>query len=682
MIFTELVIENFGAYAGKQRIDLRPKVNNNDSICPIVLLGGMNGGGKTTLMDGIRLALYGQRARCSSRGNLGYGEFLSQSVNSQAKSAEIARIELSFEDVFEGHWQQFKIIRAWNRNVKDGKDSLSIEREERYDRNLEENWDEYIENILPLGISNLFLFDGEQVKELAELDIPPPTVVEAINNLLGLELAEKLAVDLSVLVNRKRKAVANKAQLLSIEEIEQKLAAKQEIKQLIDRDFVTAERKLKQAYKERDRAKNKFNKQGGKIAAEREAIEVKFRDFNSKLEHKRQELVKLSEGSLPLGLISSLLDSANQQGMAEAKSQQLEQAREILQARDRKLLDYLKDISLADESIEQGSSRRRQAQEQVLLGKIQFFIDTENKIIADAIKDNADRYLNLTPKQLQQLNTIAQNRLLLETKVSQNTFKEIEALKAQINNTEAQLAKAASPEEYQKLLDALENAEATVSKSKTKYDIAKDKAENIEREIARLTQELNRKLKNYSEEAIDKISDEHIINSATKVQSTLKVFKERLTLKKLNKLETEVKDCFLYLLHKSNLINRVTIDSDRFRLELYDRDGQLFPKQRLSAGEKQLLAIAFLWGLARVSGRNLPIAIDTPLGRLDSSHRHNLIERYFPTASHQVILLSTDTEIGEKEVAMLREQEAISQAYLLKYDRDRRETIIEPGYFW
>ena len=115
---------------------------------------------------------------------------------------------------------------------------------------------------------------------------------------------------------------------------------------------------------------------------------------------------------------------------------------------------------------------------------------------------------------------------------------------------------------------------------------------------------------------------------------------------------------------------------------MYDPKGQLLPKQRLSAGEKQLLAIAFLWGLARVSGRNLPIAIDTPLGRLDSSHRNNLVERYFPTASHQVILLSTDTEIGKPEVAKLTEQEAISRSYLLKYHPDQGNTTLEEGYFW
>ena len=108
----------------------------------------------------------------------------------------------------------------------------------------------------------------------------------------------------------------------------------------------------------------------------------------------------------------------------------------------------------------------------------------------------------------------------------------------------------------------------------------------------------------------------------------------------------------------------------------------LWPKHRLSAGEKQLLAISFLWGLARVSGRNLPIAIDTPLGRLDSSHRSNLVERYFPTASHQVILLSTDTEITEEHVKKLRTQDVIAREYLLRYSSTDKGTTIENGYFW
>ena len=663
MIFTELVIENFGAYAGKQTINLRPESDGN--IRPIILLGGMNGGGKTTLMDAIRLALYGQRARCSTRGNLGYSDFLTQSVNSQATSADITQIQLSFEYIFEGNWQQFKIIRAWQKVPKDGKDSLSIEREGRFDRNLEDNWDEYIENILPLGISNLFLFDGEQVKELAELDIPPPAVVEAINNLLGLELAEKLAMDLSVLVNRKRKAVASKTQLLTIEETEQKLAVKQAEKDRAQQKLTELQQQLKQANKKCDRARNKFNKQGGKIASEREQIEANLKDLNTRLEVNRQELIELASGSLPLKLITPLLSAAATQGKQEINRQKFKQAQDILEARDRKLLDYLKTIDLSTESI----------------SKIDFFIQTENKTIVDSIKAGSNRWLDLSEAQLQQLISITQDLLPLQSRSARDIIDKIQQLIVKINNTESQLAIAASPEDYQKLVNAVQDSQQEISNCKALYQLEQNRVESIDREIERIQQELNRKLKNYSEDAIDNIDDEHIIKTSAKVQQTLKLFKEKLTLKKLNKLETEVKDCFLYLLHKSNLINRVTIDSDRFKLALYDTNGQPFPKQRLSAGEKQLLAIAFLWGLARVSGRNLPIAIDTPLARLDSSHRYNLVERYFPTASHQVILLSTDTEIAEKEVTLLREQEAISQEYLLEYNPESRQTTVKKGYF-
>ena len=663
MIFTELVIENFGAYAGKHTIDLRPE--NNDIVRPIILLGGMNGGGKTTLMDAIRLALYGERAKCSTRGNLGYSNFLAQSVNSKATSAEVTKIELSFEDVFEGHWQQFKIIRAWNRDIKDGKDSLSIERENRFDNKLAEGWNEYIENILPLGISNLFLFDGEQVKELAELDTPPPAVVDAINNLLGLELAEKLSVDLEVLVNRKRKAKKSKTQLLTIEEIEQKLAAKQAELEQANSKLTELQQKLEQARKKRDRSRNKFNKQGGKIASEREQFESKLKDLNSRLEAKRQELITLASSNLPLKLIAPLLDSAITQGKQEKEIQQLKQAQGVLEARDKNLLNHLASIDLAEEYI----------------SKIEFFLAEENKKVAESIANEADSFLHLTDLELQQLTSNTQV-LPLQINSTQKVIQEIEQLEITKDKTESQLAIAASPEDYQKLLKAVEYSQEEVSKYQALYKLEQDKLEKLDREIERIEQELKRNLKSYSENAIDNLNDEHIIKTSAKVQQTLKLFKEKLTLKKLNKLETEVKDCFLYLLHKSNLINRVTIDSDRFKLELYDHQGQLFPKQRLSAGEKQLLAIAFLWGLARVSGRNLPIAIDTPLGRLDSSHRHNLVERYFPAASHQVILLSTDTEIAQKEVTMLREQEAIAQEYLLKYNPEKRQTTVEKGYFW
>src|SRR5689334_6497887 len=104
------------------------------------------------------------------------------------------------------------------------------------------------------------------------------------------------------------------------------------------------------------------------------------------------------------------------------------------------------------------------------------------------------------------------------------------------------------------------------------------------------------------------------------------------------------------------------------------------PPERLSAGERQLLAVSMLWGLARASGRPIPTIIDTPLGRLDNSHRTHLVERYFPFASHQVILLSTDEEIDRAFFERLKPQ--IGRTYRLKFSEATNSTVIESGYFW
>ena len=657
MIFTELVLENFGAYANRNVINLRTE--NNDVIRPIILLGGMNGGGKTSLMDAIRLALYGQRAKCSTRGNLSYGNFLTQSINSQVKR-ELTKIELSFEHIVDHQWKEFQIVRAWDKN-HEGRDSLSVKIDNDYDDALAKTWDEYVENILPLGISNLFLFDGEQVKELAELDAPPQPVVEAISNLLGLELSQKLAVDLEVLLSRKRKAVASKSQLATIEEIEDRLKQLEQRKQKSTDKISQLQTEKDKAYKKRTTAYNKFRTEGGKIAAERSELEARIAETNQKIEQIRDGLIELSARSLPLQLIFPLLQEAELQAQREIKREQLQQAQNIIGDRDRRLFEFLEQLPLTEE----------------YLDKIDFFLEQEDRNLEEMV-NASEAYLGIDEDASRLLTGTINDRLPLELQQTKSKISNLQQLQTELDSLEKQIAIAASPEAYQKLNDALTKAQKKYDKCQLEYD----REQYQYRQIDNAIEQAKKELKNYSEENISIANDEHIINSIDRVQQTLNEFREKLTLKKLNKLEVEVTECFRYLLHKTNLVHKVVIDRDTFRISLYDPQGQFLPKQRLSAGEKQLLAISFLWGLARVSGRNLPIAIDTPLGRLDSSHRHNLVERYFPTASHQVILLSTDTEIGEKEVSMLREQEAIAREYLLEYNPDSRQTTIKQGYFW
>ncbi|NWF61950.1 MAG: DNA sulfur modification protein DndD [Fischerella sp.] len=660
MLFLELVLENFGPYSGRQVINLDPQFAEN--TCPIILLGGMNGGGKTTLMDAIRLALYGHRAQCSTRGNLSYTDFLSQCVNSHTPPTEKTRIELVFEHIENDQPVKYRIVRTWEKNPKDGKDHLGILGDDDTwpVEALVNIWDEYIENLLPLGISNLFLFDGEQVKELAEQEVPPPIVVDAIRALLGLELAERLAVDIDILVNRKRKEVADTQELANLEEIEENLKQLQEEYHEQTQKHASRQEQLKTAEKHEQEAIDKFVYEGGKIAAESSQLEKQKEERTAEAEQIRQGMCELAADVLPLALIQPLLTQVQAQGEKEFRYQQSKIALDILLERDQSLLNLIHNLGIPEDKF----------------SKIKSFLDqdVETRQVASL---QEELWLLADDEALSQLGNIIYYLHNAKNSAKQQLANLI-TKEEEIISLERQVQTAASPEEYNKLRDAMRAAQNQVAEAKANCEIARRRLAELEAAIEKLKKDL----KAYTDDTIKRQNKEHIIIASVRVQETLKLFRERLTLRKLNKLENEVTECFRYLLHKSDLVHRIAIDTNTFSLSLYDLQGKPVPKHRLSAGEKQLLAIAFLWGLARVSGRRLPIAIDTPLGRLDSSHRSNLVERYFPSASHQVILLSTDTEIGEKEVQTLRENEAIAREYLLKYDSSTRQTTIQPGYFW
>ncbi|PMB18877.1 DNA sulfur modification protein DndD [Fischerella thermalis] len=660
MIFLELVLQNFGPYNGRQVINLDPK--SNDCTRPILLLGGMNGGGKTTLMDAIRLALYGHRAECSTRGNLSYADFLTQCVNSKASPHEQTRVELVFEHIENDKPVKYKIVRAWEKNPKEGKDSLGIfgDDDTWSIEALVNTWDDYIENILPLGISNLFLFDGEQVKELAEQEVPPPIVVDAIRALLGLELAERLAVDIEILVNRKRKEIAEKDDLANLEDIENELKQIQEEFEVNKLSYANLQEELKLSEQQYQEAENKFIYEGGKIAAERSFLDKQKQEKTAEAEQIRQKMSQLASNVLPLVLIQPLLTQVQTQGEKEFRVHQAQIVQDILLERDQRLLDLIGKLDIAKESLD----------------KIKVFLEEdEYRRNSSALPEQP--WLLADDEALSQLGNVIY--YLHNAKISaKQLLASLKNKEEEILTIERQMQTAASPEAYDRLRDAMQKAQKQVTEAKANCETVRRRLVELEAGI----EKAKKNLKEYTEQTIDRKNREHIITASARVQETLKLFRERLTLRKLNKLENEVTECFRYLLHKSDLVHRIAIDTNTFSLSLYDLQGKPVPKHRLSAGEKQLLAIAFLWGLARISGRRLPVAIDTPLGRLDSSHRSNLVERYFPSASHQVILLSTDTEIGKKEVETLRKNEAIAREYLLKYDSSTRQTTVQPGYFW
>jgi DNA sulfur modification protein DndD len=171
-----------------------------------------------------------------------------------------------------------------------------------------------------------------------------------------------------------------------------------------------------------------------------------------------------------------------------------------------------------------------------------------------------------------------------------------------------------------------------------------------------------------------------IASLLVRTQEVMSEFLQQATARKIDRLSRLVTESFRFLLRKASLVHRVLIDPRTFAITLFDDDARMIEKQRLSEGEKQIFAISVLWGLSRASARPLPAIIDTPMARLDAKHRQKLVTRYFPHASHQVVILSTDTEIEREYFHQL--QPHIARAYHLSYDEKQKMTIAEEGYFW
>ncbi|MFA0676708.1 DNA sulfur modification protein DndD, partial [Vibrio sp. 10N.222.51.A6] len=206
-----------------------------------------------------------------------------------------------------------------------------------------------------------------------------------------------------------------------------------------------------------------------------------------------------------------------------------------------------------------------------------------------------------------------------------------------------------------------------------------DLLENAKREL-RLALETARQIQKLHDKNREQANKDSSVANAQNAMLLLDRFSEQLTKARVKQLESEFVASYKNLARKEDLKISATINPVTFDVELIDEHGIKINRKAMSAGEKQIYAISILEALGKTSGRKLPIIIDTPLGRLDSHHRDKLVENYFPTASHQVVILSTDTEIDKNYTRMI--QDDIARTYEICFDGATKSSSLKQGYFW
>jgi DNA sulfur modification protein DndD len=662
MILRELRLTNFGLFRGKQRFELSP-AGRNGTGKPIVLFGGMNGGGKTTIFDGLQLALYGSRARCSKRAGRTYDDFLRDSINNGVSPETGAGVSVSFSIATNGVPSEYEVRRDWQ--VTDGrvKESLVVHRDGFPDNSITRQWTHLVEELLPLEISQLFFFDAEKIRALAEDASSSETLGAAIKTLLGLDIVERLIADTTVLQARLAKKVGSPEKRAEVEELERTQATIREDITRLQTQRASLENERLRAESELHDAEEAFSLSGGKHVEERNSRREKLAECERLIDELEVQLIALAATELPLLLVPDLLELATEQDKLERSASTTKVVREVLAERDQAILSqldtttelpkkYLRivaDVLAADRDTRAGSPNANERLRLTESGRSHLLHLRERRL--GELRGDAARLVDRLATATKEKEDLT--RLLAATPEDTDIAGVIERLK-EANQAFARLAGQAAQLDEQ---IAAKRLELGTVERKLREHLEAQMKEGFDREdVARMTER------------------------AAKTRTTMQEFLRRATERKIDRLSGTITESFQFLLRKRTLVERILIDPTTFAVTLYDNKGTALSRHRLSEGEKQIFAISMLWGLARSSSRPLPAIIDTPMARLDATHRQHLVERYFPKASHQVIILSTDTEVDKKYYDMLRPN--LARAYQLDYDEKERATVGREGYFW
>jgi len=655
VILDKVVLHDVGVFAGRQQLDLTPP----SSAKPIVLIGGLNGAGKTTLLEAIHLALYGALAPTGTRRSGAYDSYLRSLIHHRANPAEGASVEVSFHVHREGAPRHYRVRRSWRSTGKGLREDVQVFSDGRWDQTLSATWAEQVDAFLPRGIAGLFFFDGEQIEALADLDRSREVLRAALSSLLGLDMVERLTTDLAVIRRRHAKGRVPDELRQRVETTQRRVAVARAEEEQAVAEVAAARVASEWAEKQLHQATERYRTAGGELVEERERAEHRLGELTADLARLDEELRDLAAGPAPLLQIEHLLVDLAEQARAESDAARSKLVVDILAERDVAVIEQLRAARV----------------------RISAVAALEQTLAADRERRQA-----ATAEPVAGLEAVAGLDDLLERGFAEHRRRATallgrrQQLVSDRESVERLLAAIPDAEAIAPLRDSRDTAQHKLLQSQALLTHAEDRLGALRQERLRAEADYERAMDAAAHATLSADDDRRLIEHVDRITSTLSTLRVAATRRHLARIGDLILDALGKLLRKDNLITAISIDPETCTVELSGQDGRALAPSELSAGERQLLAVALLWGLARSTGQPLPIVIDTPLGRLDASHRGHLLERYFPHASHQVILLSTDTEVDADAVSRLRR--SIGHAYRLVHDDTAGATTVERGYFW
>lgn len=663
MLFKYLRFQNYRPYYGDQTIYFQSKEPNDSPYRRnIVLVGGLNGAGKTSLINAIHICFYGRRKFSKKE----YDEIRQNSINTTYRNegGVESSIELGIHDHTGSYAIKVQFTYDERRNDISETRNIYVLSEEgeiiREITNSEQEFNDFVDQRIPIDVAPFFIFDAEKIRDLVGEHDKKETI-DAIQKIVSLELYNKLLQDLNHISDedtKNLKKLVKDEEIQAIieeltavtEEYDEKKSFEEELSQQIkdlegEKQVVERERRKKIA--ENSRTKQQINRVIGN--KERELVEIKVK------------IEKFGGETLPNYILLPLIKDLKER---------LNKEKEYINAKEREKSAFSSYDNFMQKVLKTDlfpPLLPHQKKKLYTNGKEVWA--QLNKIQKALISEDIEILHDISPGDYSKLISYNVNSSNIK-----RLFDEQYKIQEELGNLNRELGDA--PEEINTVefddnlsqiseqLGSLRKERSNLGKDLVRL---RDRRTNLRNEMSR-KQELKKDLGPIEQ----KIELLNLYISATQE------FIENVTVLKANQLKLEIETILSSLFRKSDFAEIQFSPAD-YTLRIFNEFSEEIDLMSRSEGEKQLIALSMIWALTKVSGAKVPFVIDTPLARLDSVHRRNIVDYYFTNLSDQVIILSTDTEVTEGFAETI--EPFVEKSYLLEYDDEERVTKIKEGYF-
>lgn len=640
MIFNSLTLENFRVFEGIHYIDLTTSKDE-----PIVLFGGLNGAGKTSILTAIRLALFGKSSLGGAKTKKAYEDELRGFIHkSNDKQCDYSSVQLLLSYSKLGMDYEYQVTRSWG-GGRDLNEEITIKENGLILSELDNTQAQsFLNDLIPLGVADLFFFDGEKIKSMAD-DEDGHVLVEALKKLVGIDLIDRAIHDTGVILRRNKKQDISKSERKKIDDIELRLKSiENEVEQRsleYENNYLTLKIELETALQ---KATQRLDESGGAWAKGRESLVIEQNVLESQRREIGQNINELMRGDVVFSLAPTFMGKLNKQLISDLS---IIQSKEFNEQLDSKVKNIKGDSSI------------------------------EISKLADQLKYNISREPknNISSYQFHEFESTVKNSIKSKD-LLKNMLHKYEDLETEIDDIGLNISRAPDESQLEGLFKNVNKIALDIEKLNLHGASIKVKIESLLNEGIRITHELEKSYKGLQ----SNIATKNVSITANKVIEAMTSLSDNLIQSKVSQLESEFNKVFKRLTRKNDMAYQAKIDRINFMIDLVDKNGNKINKKLISSGEKQIYALAMLEALGKTSGKDLPFIIDTPLGRLDSNHRSKLVNNFFPVIGEQVIILSTDTEVDEQFYNDLHP--SVKTTYEIKYKDGNNSSTVTEGYFW